>query len=302
MNPANQNEPDWPDGCAFVGGAYMSFADAAVPLGDWGFIKSDVAYDVVGVWDGAFFRLDDHLARFEASMRHMHLVCPHDRIAQILNACVARTGLKNAYVSMMTTRGVNPKGTRDPRDCVNAFYAYAVPYVWIVPPERLDEGIDIHVTDIRRIPPESLDPRAKNFHWGDLVQGLFQAYAAGAETALLLDGDGNVAEGPGFNIFAYTGGAWLTPAVGVLEGITRKTTMELIEAGGERVREGALSRDALMRAEDVFLTSTAGGIMPVRNVDGQPVRGPRSTALKDAYWALHDDPRYATLVDYGHSK
>ncbi|MDA0997765.1 MAG: aminotransferase class IV, partial [Proteobacteria bacterium] len=282
----NSDTPNiYASGCAFARGQFVPMAEATIPLADWGFIKSDVTYDVVGVWDGAFFRLDDHLERFHASMRHMRLVCPHDAtdIRRIIEQCVARTGLRRAYVSMMTTRGVNPKGTRDPRDCINAFYAYVVPYIWIVPPERLDAGIDIRVTDIQRIPPGSIDPRAKNFHWGDLIQALFQAYETDAETALTLDAQGDVSEGPGFNVFAFSSGTWITPGTGVLEGVTRKTAMELITVAGDHVVAGALSRSALSSADEVFLTSTAGGIMPVRSVDGRKIGagrpGPRTLAL-----------------------
>lgn len=301
--PASAANP-FADGAAHVEGAFVPVAEARLPLLDWGFLKSDVTYDVVGVWDGRFFRLDRHLERFFASMARLQMTCPYGReeVADILHACVRRAALREAYVEMITTRGLAPAGSRDPRDCENRFYAFAIPYVWIVPPETQKEGIDLTVASVQRIPPEAVDPRVKNFHWGDMVRGLFEAYEKGGQTAVLLDRDGNVTEGPGFNLFALIDGALVTPESGVLEGITRRTVMELAEEAGRPVRCARLPAAELARAEEIFLTSTAGGVMPVARLDGRPVGagvpGPVSLDLQARYWAAHEDPRYATPVRY----
>jgi branched-chain amino acid aminotransferase len=113
---------------------------------------------------------------------------------------------------------------------------------------------------------------------------------------------GLVAEGPGFNVFALVDGVLRTPAGGVLEGITRRTVLELAAAQEIRAEAADLPVASLYRATELFLTSTAGGVMPVTTLDGQPVGdgrpGPVTTALRDAYWALHTDPRFTTEVDY----
>ena len=75
------------------------------------------------------------------------------------------------------------------------------------------------MSDVQRIAPASVDPRTKNYHWLDMVGALFQAHEHGAETAVLVDGAGNITEGPGFNVFALVDGELITPAAGVLEGI-----------------------------------------------------------------------------------
>lgn len=180
---------------------------------------------------------------------------------------------------------------------------YAIPYVWIVRPEQQELGTQVVVArDTRRIPTGSVDPTVKNFHWGDLVRGLFEAYDRDAWLAILLDGDGLVCEGPGFNVFAVVGGELMTPSRGVLEGITRRTVIDIAGALGWVVRIGDLPASALYRAEEIFLTSTAGGVMPVATLDGRPVGegrpGPMSTALRNRYWEMHRDPRYALEVSY----
>ena len=291
-------------GAAFIEGEYLPVGEARLPLLDWGFIKSDCTYDVVGVWGGRFFRLDDHVERFHASMERLHLVCPYgrDEIAAVLHDCVRLAGLRESYVEMITTRGLAPAGSRDPRDCENRFYALAIPYVWMVTPERQKVGINLTVSSVQRIPPESLDPRVKNFQWGDMVAGLFEAYGKGGETTVLIDRDANVTEGPGFNLFALIDGRLQTPQRGVLEGITRKTVVELAEAAGWPVEFVTLPAADLARAEEVFLTSTAGGVMPVARIDGRPVGvgrpGPVTQRIRELYWAAHEDPIYTTPVNY----
>ena len=292
------------DGVAFIGGRYMPVADATVPLMDWGFNRSDATYDVVAVWEGAFFRLEDHLDRFFRGIGELRMTSPHDRkeMAEILHECVARSGLREAYVKMILTRGVPPADSRDPRLCENRFYAFAVPYVWIFSPERQAEGVNLVLGTPPRISPDSVDPTVKNFHWGDLVKGLFEAYERDADTVVLTDGQGGITEGPGFNVFAAVDGRLITPASGVLLGITRKAVIELAEGLNVKVEVGALPVETLRRADEIFLSSTAGGVMPVASLDGEPVGdggpGPLSMRLRQLYWEAHADPRHATPVRY----
>jgi branched-chain amino acid aminotransferase len=217
-------------GCAWIEGEYVPIADARIPILDSGFVRSDLTYDVIGVWEGRFFRLEDHLERLGRGCEKIRLTSPlsRDAMGEILVETVRRSGLRDAYVEAIVTRGVPGLGERDPRKWTPRFYAYAVPYVWIVGPEQQELGTHVIVArDTRRIPPGSVDPTVKNFHWGDLVRGLFEAYDRDAWLPILTDGDGMTTEGPGFNVFAVVEGRLHTPARGVLEGITRRTALEL---------------------------------------------------------------------------
>jgi branched-subunit amino acid aminotransferase/4-amino-4-deoxychorismate lyase len=119
-------------GAAFVDGRFVPVAEARVPILDWGFLRSDATYDVAHVWRGSFFRLEDYLDRFERGMERLHMSLPHDRaeIRDVLMECVRLSGLREAYAEMICTRGVPPPGSRDPRECENNFFAFAVPFVW----------------------------------------------------------------------------------------------------------------------------------------------------------------------------
>ncbi len=213
-----------------------------------------------------------------------------------------RSGLRDAYVEMGCTRGLPQPGSRDPRSCRNRFFAFAIPFVWIADPERQQVGLDLHVSSRQRIPPESVDPVVKNYHWLDLVMAQYDGYARGADNAIVVDAAGNLIEGPGFNVFIVSQGELVTPARGALEGITRRTVLELAAAAGLVAVERELPAAEARRADEVFVTSTAGGVIPVTRLDGDAVAdgapGPVTLDLRRRYWALHEESDYTTSIDY----
>ena len=296
--------PDFSQGAAFVGGQYLPIAQASIPITDWGFLRSDATYDVVTVWDGAFFRLDAHLQRFRRSCQRWRLDTglTDEQIADILAQCVRLSGLRASYVEMICTRGQPPWGSRDPRLAVNQFYAFAVPFVWIANAQQREQGLHVKISDVQRIPAASVDPSAKNYHWNDLTMGLLGALDAGADTVLLVDSHGNVVEGPGFNVFCISGGALVTPDKGMLEGISRRTVIEIAQSLGLEIQLRALPADELRGAQEVLLSTSGGGVLPVTRVDqqaiGNGVPGPITRQLVQTYWAWHADPAYSRAIDY----
>jgi branched-chain amino acid aminotransferase len=292
-------------GLAYLGGRFVPLREAKISVLDFGFTRSDVTYDVVHVWRGRFFRLDAHLDRFAASLAALRLHPRESRaeMRAILIDCVRRTGLLEAYVAMVCTRGSPPAGSRDMRLCQNQFIAYALPFVWLATPERQLLGIHAIVSSHARIPAQSVDPRVKNYHWLDMVQSQWQAYDRGADVAILLDLAGNVAEGPGFNVFAVTDGKVATPDAGMLEGITRQTVLELCAALGVPATARALPAAELAEADEIFLSSTAGGVIPITRLDGRilgnDAPGALTMRLREAYWLRHEEDPEAVAVPYG---
>ncbi len=300
--------PDFSQGAAWIDGRYVPVAEARIPILDRGFTRSDATYDVTHVWKGYMFRLDDHLDRFERNMAALRLKLPVTRaeLKHILIECVRLSGLREAFVQMTCTRGLSPKGSRDPREAVNRLYVFAIPFVWIADETKQAEGLNLHISGRERIPPSSVDPRTKNFHWIDLTLGLFEAYDAGCDIEVLSDRDGNVTEGPGFNIFVLRNGRLMTPREGVFDGMTRRTVIELARETNLEVDETTVPADAVRGADEVFLSSTAGGIMPVTRIDGEPVGdgqpGPVTLRLKQLYWRKKEEGWHGTRIDYGDSR
>lgn len=293
---------DFPPGCAYVDGRFVGMAQASIPVLDWGLLRSDATYDVVHVWCGRFFRLDAHLDRFERSMASLRLSagCTRAQIAAILAECVERSGLADAYVEMICTRGVSPTFSRDPRDAVNRFLAFAIPFGWILRPEDRAAGLHIAVARRQRIAPEAVDPTVKNYHWLDMVMGLFEGYEQGAESVVLTDGSGNVVEGPGFNLFVVREGRAATPGRGVLHGVTRQTAIELLAEMGVRSDVRPIPLAEVFGADEAFITSTAGGVMPVTRVGqsliGDGRMGPLTARLVELYWQAHERPEWSIAV------
>lgn len=304
VDTAHTDPRSYPHGVAYMDGQYLPMSEAKISVLDWGFLHSDATYDTAHVWEGRFFRLNLHLDRFWGGMQRLRMKIPYSReqVTDILHNCVALSGHKSAYVEMICTRGGSPTFSRDPRQSENRFIAFAVPFGSVANKEQLERGLHVSVSESVRISPKSVDPEVKNYHWLDLVKGLFDAYDAGGETALVLDENGNIAEGPGFNVFVVKDGGLRTPAFGVLPGITRRSVFDLAAETNLKAVAEDVSRSDLSGADEVFITSTAGGIMPVTKVDGTPISdgsvGPVTRRLMDLYWKKHSDPAWSTEITY----
>jgi branched-chain amino acid aminotransferase len=291
-------------GTAFMDGRWMPLAEASVPILDRGFVRSDATYDVAHVWKGRFFRLMDHVERFRASMAGLRMSLPYsaEEIAGIMVECTARSGLRDAYVQVTCTRGLPPAGTRDPRLCRNRLYVFAQPFVWIADEQQRRDGLRMILSTTQRIPPESLDQRIKNFHWLDLTMGIFEAYDRDATVCAMPAADGTITEGPGFNIFIVKDGALATPERGLFEGITRRTVFEIAADLQLRCEVRPVRAEEVLAADEIFVTSTAGGVTPVTSYEGRPVGdgrpGPVTARITELYWRRHEDDAFCTPVPY----
>ena len=292
-------------GVAWVHGKLYPVAEAQIPMLDQGFLHSDLTYDVPAVWDGRFFRLDDHIDRFFESCAKLRLVCPMDKseLKATLVEMVAASSIRDAYVEMIVTRGFRfvRDGGSEPH--INHVYLMVVPYVWAFPLAQMKEGSSAVVTrTVRRVPPGAIDPTVKNLQWGDLTRGLQEANDRGALYPLLPDGDGNITEGAGYNIFVVKDGVLTTPRRGVLEGVTRRTVLEIAAERGWEARVEEVPQTALYNADEIFLSTTAGGIMPIVELDGEPVAdgkvGRYTAEVWDTYWAAHYNDKYSFAVTY----
>lgn len=298
---------DLSKGAAWMDGEIIPVGDAKISVMDWGFTRSDATYDVVQVWDGKFFRLDDHLTRFRDSLKKMHLTIEQDsdQIREILIAMSAASGLKRAYCAFVATRGMQMvPGSRDPRTCRSRFFAWIVPYVNVIAEDVVARGTKAKIAEtVERIGIRSVDPTAKNYHWGDITKGLFEALDDGFDTVILRDAAGNITEGPGFNVFCVKDGRVLTPDAGVLEGISRKTAIEIAESLGLPVEVRPIPVAEFLEADEVFLTSSGGGIVPVVTVNsrifGNGVAGETTLKMRARYYEWRASGPLCTPIPYG---
>ena len=292
-------------GCAFIDGEYTTLDAARIPIVDWGFLRGDCVYDAVPFSNGRLFRLRDHIERFWQSMDKWRLRCPYDQdfVHDVCHQLLRRSGLRDGLLLVTTTRGMPPSMTiRNPALFQNRFYAFASELAGLAPREQIRAGLRVIVSSIPRIPSQSIDATAKNFQWGDLTRARLQAHDAGADNALLLDYDGNLTEGPGFNVFVVNDAVVVTPSNDCLLGITRRTALEIAADLGYGTREGLFPGTILETAQEVFLATSAGGICPVIEIDGRPVGtgavGPVTQRIYDEYWRRRNAPEWSEQVDY----
>ncbi|KIW81558.1 hypothetical protein Z517_04584 [Fonsecaea pedrosoi CBS 271.37] len=296
-------------GIAWVEGELVPLSEARIPLLDQGFMHSDLTYDVPSVWDGRFFRLEDHISRLEASCEKMRLrlPLPRDRVKEILVDMVAKSGIRDAFVELIVTRGLKGVRGHTPGETFkNHLYMFVQPYVWVMDPEvQRTGGCAIVARTVRRIPPGAIDPTVKNLQWGDLTRGLFEAADRGATYPFLTDGDANLTEGSGFNVLLVKDGVIYTPDRGVLHGVTRRSVIDVARALGIEVRIESVPVEMAYHCDEIFMATTAGGIMPITVLDGQPVQqghvGPVTKKIWDGYWALHYDSAYSFEISYDSS-
>lgn len=298
------------EGVAWVEGELVPLAEARIPLLDQGFMHSDLTYDVPSVWDGRFFRLDDHLDRLELSCTKMRLKLPipREEVKQILVDMVAKSEIKDAFVELIVTRGLKGvRGLKPGEVLKNNLYMFIQPFIWVMEPEeQRGGGSAVIARTVRRVPPGAIDPEVKNLQWGDLTRGLFEAADRGATYPFLTDGDAHLTEGAGFNIVVIKDGVLYTPDRGVLRGVTRKSVYDAAKTLGIEVRTELVPVQLCYECDELFMCTTAGGIMPITVLDGQPVKdgkvGPITKKIWDVYWAMHYDPTYSFEIPYAAPK
>jgi branched-subunit amino acid aminotransferase/4-amino-4-deoxychorismate lyase len=295
---------DFSKALGFIDGAVVPLSEAKISVRDLGLMYADMTYDVVHVWQGGFFRLEDHLDRFFASMAGLRLDArlTRDAMRAILADLVRRSGLADCLVYFACTRGMTVPGTRDPTRSVNNFFATVTPLVLRGQPAEMRRGQHaMLVRDIHRIPASAVNPVWKNSHWGDFLRAAFAAKDAGHDVPILCATDGAVAEAPGFNVVAVIDGGLLSPDSGVLEGISCRTMFEIAAELGIPARYGRLTPEALAGAEEAFLTATSTGLFPVTRLDGAAigagVPGPITTRLLNAYYRKKNAGWHITPVD-----
>ena len=286
------------DRVAYVGGEFVPEAEASVSILDHAVLYGDGVFETVVAWQGRIFKLDAHVRRFLRSCAAVALDCPvtQERLTELVVATVRRNELENAYIKWILTRGSNGTPLMDPTGCVPNLIIMARPYI-----DRSSRtGLRLKTVAVRRPPGHVLDAHVKSLNYLNLVMAKVEARAAAADQALMLDVHGRVCEATGFNVFVVTDGVLRTPRHDVLLGITRETTMELAAELGFPVHETELELYDAYTADEVFLTSTAGGLVPVVEVDGRTIGdgrpGPVLSALQDAYREVLSSARWSTPV------
>ena len=255
----------------------------------------------------AIFRHQDHIDRLFQSAELYYMPIPFTK-AELRSAThdlIASNGLRECYIRPIVFRGYGTMGLY-PLDA-SVDVAIAVwPWGAYLGEDSKLAGIRAKVSSWRRIPGDSLIPHAKaSGQYLNSVLAKIEATKAGYQEAILLDSLGHVSEGSGENIYVVRDGVIFTPpqTAGILDGITRKSTMQIASDLGYTVIERDLARAELYLADEVFMSGTAAELVPVAEIDdhkiGSGVRGPVTAAIQDVFEAVirGRDPRYMHWLD-----
>jgi len=291
------------EGVAYVNGEYFRASEAKISIFDQGFIFGDGVFDTLVVKNGFIFKLEKHIDRLFRSAKAVKIALSLDKEAlkEIVVETVRRSGLHDAYLKIIVTRGIGSKpilgrgATLQP-----SIIVFAVPPVSVVDEEKIRKGAKLVSSTIKRTHPESIDPRVKSLNYLPNMLMRREAVEVGADEAVMYDYSGYVAEGGAENIFTVRDRVFMTPAMGVLEGITRETVMEMAKEEGYEVVRTNLTKYDLYTADEVFLCSTAGGVFPVTEIDGRKIGdgtvGPVTELMMKKYDQMLLEGVYGTKV------
>ena len=278
----------------WLDGRVVDGAEARIPVTDHGFLYGDGVFEGMRVYSRRLFRLEDHLARIDAGARAVAITIPGgiDKLREVCletaRAFALETGQQDAYLRLIVSRGEGGLGV-DPTLCPEARIVCIADHVRIYPPEKMRTGISLVTSSWRRPPADVLDPRVKSLNYMNNALAKLEARRQGADEALLLNTAGCVAEASVANLFVVRDGTLRTPpgTDGALEGITRRTILELAAQAEIPTQERTLGRFDLFAASEVFLTGSGAKVVPVRSLDGELVGkgepGPPTLRLAEAF-------------------
>ena len=287
----------------YLNGEIVPRARATVSVLDHGFLFGDGCFESLAVRARRVFMLDAHCDRLERSLRALALGASLDRdqLGWAIATLVKESDLNDALVKVIVTRGAGGP-TMDPRNLSPTVVVMAEQMTMLVGGGAEASGLSLKTAAVRRTPPWGVDAKIKSLNYLNLILARLEAISAGKDDALLLDEHGEVAEATGYNVVVVRGDRLVTPASSsVLQGITRQVIWTIAQKLGFDTAEERLTLVDVYAADEVFLTSTAGGVIPVREVDGRFPRaqppGPVTIVIRDEYETMIKSSAHAEDLD-----
>jgi branched-chain amino acid aminotransferase len=282
-----------------VDGHVTAPEEARIPVLDHGFLFGDSVYEVFWWHHGALIQEQDHLARLErsAGRLYMDVQVPREELVRAMQDTVRAAGAgpqDDAYVRLIVTRGSGPLGLsfgEVPRRSVVVIAAPANRPT----PTQVERGVHVALVERERMSVRALDPGAKTGNYLNNVLALHEARMAGADDAIMLNARGEVTEATTANVYLVREGRLATPPLqaGILEGTTRRRILGLCAQLGVEAAERSLRPEDLRAAEEVFVSSSVKGILPVTRIDdlavGSGGMGPVTKRIRERFEAAADE-------------
>lgn len=293
----------------WMNGEFVDWDDASVHVLSHGLHYGTGVFEGIRCYDSevgpAVFRLQEHLDRLARSAELYYMEMPYSptELAEPIRELIRRNGLRSCYIRPLVFRGYGEMGLYAPNAPVDVVIA-VWPWGSYLGEEGKRDGIRAKVSSWRRISPFSLIPQAKaSGQYLNSILAKTESARAGYQEAILLDERGMVCEGSGENIFVVQDGELATPppVASILDGITRRSVMQIAADLGYVVTVRDVARAELYAADEVFLTGTAAELVPVRSIDDHdlgepgPVTRAVQTTFEDALYGRAE--RYRSWLD-----
>jgi branched-chain amino acid aminotransferase len=285
---------------AWFNGKIVRESEVLIPFRDQGFTRGDAVFDMTRSFNGKAFRLEEHVRRLYRSLKYLDLdpgLSPAEMVAISTDVLDRNRHLLMAgedyWLAQRVSRGIHPV----PGDNWDHYGPNVIVECLPLPlrerAQHFRDGIEVVTPSLRRTPPDSLSPRAKMHQYLNLVLADREVKAHSPNAwAVLLDVNGNLAEGQGSNIFLVRDGGLVTPRERyVLPGVSRQAVIDLARQLAMPVAEADLDLYDAYTADECFLTSTSLCICGVKSLNGRffgdgTVPGPVTRRLTDAYKEL----------------
>lgn len=271
---------------------FVDSKEAVISVFDHGFLYGDGIYETLRAYGGRIFMLRQHLVRLRRSADLIGLELPMSEQdwPGLLQDALTRNGLGDAYLRITVSRGEGDIGL-DPRLCPRPTVVIIAKPFQPHPPDLFEKGVALSIVPVRRNHPAALSPQIKSLNFLNNILAKREAMRLGAFDGLMLTVDGHVAECTTSNVFFVARGTICTPSVacGILDGITREVVLRLAWEADMPVAEGQYRPEAVLQADECFLTNTSMEIMPVRAIDqtrlGSGCPGPITARLRQLFSA-----------------
>jgi len=276
----------------WMNGEFIDWADAKVHVGSHGLHYGTGVFEGIRCYETprgpAIFRLKEHLQRFDNSARLLHMELPFssEEIRAAMHELVGRNGLPECYLRPFAFYGYGELGVSTAGNPVDVVIM-SWPWGNYLGDENVSTGIRAKISSWNRVGANTIPHVAKatGIYLNSML-AVQEAQRAGYDEAILLTGEGFVADGSGENVFAVREGRVWTPplSTSILPGITRDTVIQIAQDLGYVVEEANLIRSDLYLADEVFMTGTAAEVTPVRSVDDHELGvGPVTLELQREY-------------------
>ncbi len=278
-----------------VNGILVPKEEASISPYDHGYLYGDGTFEGIRIYNGRIFKFKDHMDRLYSSLKVLRIAPAISR--EELEADIIKTIQKNelydkGYIRLVISRGIGDLGI-NPRKCTHPpTIVIIVDTIQLYPEEMYETGIDVITCSTRRMVSQSLNPRIKSLNYLCNIFGIFEVNKQNAQEGIMLTIDGYVSEATVDNLFLKKNGEIWTPPLylGILEGITRNTVMDLAVEKGYKMEEKTFTIFDVYTADEVWLTGSGAELIPIKDVDGLIIgegkAGPTFKELRAAFQEL----------------